>query len=72
LCSVLITTVTRHVSDVEPKSSRRRGAIAQAAREFGVTREHLSRVLHGHRESRSLTRRYAAWAAKNAQGEASK
>jgi hypothetical protein len=25
---------------------------------LGVTREHLSRVLHGHRESASLTRRF--------------
>ena len=32
---------------------------AAAARILGVTREHLSRVLHGHRESRSLRRRYA-------------
>ena len=31
-----------------------------AARELGVTREHLSRVLHGHRVSASLLRRYAA------------
>jgi CRP-like cAMP-binding protein len=34
--------------------------IQDAARSLGVTREHLSRVIHGHRESRSLRDRYAA------------
>jgi transcriptional regulator with XRE-family HTH domain len=34
--------------------------LTAAAKALGVTREHLSRVLHGHRESRSLLRRYAA------------
>jgi transcriptional regulator with XRE-family HTH domain len=33
--------------------------LGEAAQKLGVTREHLSRVLHGHRESRSLTRRFA-------------
>lgn len=37
-----------------------RGFIALASRELGVTREHLSRVLHGHRQSQSLTARYTA------------
>lgn len=30
----------------------------EAARRLGVTREHLNRVLNGHRESRSLIARY--------------
>jgi hypothetical protein len=34
--------------------------ITDAARHLGVTREHLSRVLHGHRESRSLRARFTA------------
>jgi CRP-like cAMP-binding protein len=33
--------------------------ITDAARHLGVTREHLSRVIHGHRESRSLRARYS-------------
>ena len=33
--------------------------ITGAARLLGVTREHLSRVRHGHRHSRSLNHRYA-------------
>lgn len=39
----------------------RRGVrtITEAARALGVTREHLSRVIHGHRHSRSLTARYS-------------
>ncbi len=36
-----------------------RMTLTAAARLLGVTREHLSRVLHGHRISASLTRRYA-------------
>jgi len=31
--------------------------VTTAAMRLGVTREHLSRVLHGHRESRDLLRR---------------
>lgn len=38
----------------------RRITLTQAAAQLGVTREHLSRVLNGHRESRSLTRRFHA------------
>ena len=33
---------------------------AAAAQRLGVTREHLNRVLRGHRQSRSLLRRYQA------------
>jgi len=33
---------------------------AAAAHRLGVTREHLNRVLRGHRQSRSLLRRYQA------------
>lgn len=49
--------MTRHTAQIEPKS---RPAIptAQAARELGVSREHLSRVLHGHRQSVRLMGRY--------------
>lgn len=32
---------------------------SMAARSLGVTREHLSRVLHGHRQSRRLLARHA-------------
>lgn len=35
-------------------------SITASAAKLGVTREHLSRVLHGHRESASLTRRFRA------------
>ena len=40
---------------VKPKSII---TTTDAARTLGVTREHLSRVLHGHRQSRSLSSRY--------------
>ena len=45
----LAPTVTNH------KFSQR-----AAAQRLGVTREHLNRVLRGHRQSRSLIRRYQA------------
>lgn len=45
------TALARHEA---PKS------LAEVARRLGVTREHLSRVLHGHRQSASLTRRFRA------------
>jgi DNA-binding phage protein len=38
----------------------RTGTISEAARILGCTREHLRRVLNGHRSSRSLTARYEA------------
>jgi hypothetical protein len=38
----------------------RKLTVGEAAERLGRTREHLSRVLHGHRPSRSLTRRYAS------------
>jgi len=34
--------------------------VTDAAKRLGVTRTHLSLVIHGHRQSRSLTQRYAA------------
>lgn len=34
--------------------------ITAAAQQLGVTRTHLSLVIHGHRQSRSLTARYTA------------
>ena len=34
------------------------GTLTEASARLGVTREHLSRVLHGHRQSASLTRRF--------------
>lgn len=34
--------------------------LTDAARTLGVSREHLSRVLHGHRQSRSLTKRFTS------------
>ena len=47
----------------EPKPPRSSGfTLTAAARALGVTREHLSRVIHGHRPSRSLTRRYTVLA----------
>lgn len=36
--------------------------LTAAAKMLGVTREHLSRVLHGHRQSRRLLQRYAVMA----------
>ncbi len=41
---------------VKPK----RLTVTRAALLLGVTRPHLSYVLHGHRKSRSLMRRYRA------------
>ena len=47
----------------EPVKAKKTGTplrtITESARILGVTREHLSRVLHGHRDSRSLSRRFA-------------
>jgi len=43
------------------KSKRRKPTITRAAQELGVTRVHLSFVIHGHRSSRSLSARYQAW-----------
>lgn len=42
---------------IYPSEKQSRG-LTLAARELGVTREHLSRVLHGRRISASLLRRY--------------
>ena len=62
--------VTRHLDKqirrqqrtLKPKIQATRAAalhnISRDAAVLGVTREHLSRVLHGHRISASLTRRY--------------
>jgi len=51
--------VTRHSVKSKPeKVTIKRVTISSKARQLGVTREHLSRVLHGHRQSRSLMRRY--------------
>lgn len=45
----------------QPKAPRSSGiTLTESARKLGVTREHLSRVLHGHRISASLRRRYEA------------
>jgi DNA-binding phage protein len=44
---------------VTPKARRFRG-ITKAARELGVDRTHLYRVLKGQRQSRALIRRYKA------------
>lgn len=41
-----------------PKSVTPRLTVTKAAELLGVHRVHLSRVLHHHRQSRSLTRRY--------------
>jgi transcriptional regulator with XRE-family HTH domain len=38
-----------------------RRSLRQAARDLGVNHGHLSRVLRGERESRSLLARYEAW-----------
>jgi plasmid maintenance system antidote protein VapI len=50
--------------DQEPKQVKPakplRLTITAAALALGVTRTHLSLVIHGHRQSRSLTARYAA------------
>ena len=62
--------VTRHLDKqirrqqrtLKPKIQATRAAalrnISRDAAVLGVTREHLSRVIHGHRVSASLTRRY--------------
>ena len=47
---------TQTVKPVKP----RKWTITAAAKSLGVTRTHLSLVLHGHRQSRSLTARYTA------------
>jgi len=45
-------------NESEPKRRVRFPGICAAARELGVTREHLYRVLSGQRVSHSLLRRY--------------
>lgn len=55
--------VTRHNKTSELRNARRskgkmKTTVTAAAIQLGVSREHLSRVLHGHRESRSLQSRY--------------
>ena len=53
--------VTRNESPSKEKTLTPRARIAgltHAARSLGVSRTHLSLVLHGHRESKSLTKRY--------------
>lgn len=52
--------ITRNHENSKPKAITRRrirGVVA-AAKELGVTKTHLSLVLHGHRESHSLLKRY--------------
>lgn len=49
-----------------PQQKRRRKkdgivGLNAAARALGISRGHLSRVLHGHRTSPRLARQYAAW-----------
>lgn len=52
-------TVTRHSVNSKPKKvTSKRVSIASKARQLGVTREHLSRVIHGHRISRRLMERF--------------
>ncbi len=41
--------------------------VATSAERLGVTREHLSRVLHGHRVSRRLTKRFHELTGANAE-----
>lgn len=43
------------------KPPTRKPTLTRAAQELCVTRTHLSLVLHGHRESKRLKVRYAAW-----------
>lgn len=52
--------VTRHKlkSDTRHRKASTGISLTHAAKELGVTREHLSRVLHGHRQSISLTKRF--------------
>jgi len=47
---------TQSVKPVQPKKL----TVTAAAKTLGVTRTHLSLVLHGHRQSRRLTARYTA------------
>jgi hypothetical protein len=44
----------------QSEESKRRLSQAEAARRLQVSKFHLNRVLRGHRQSRSLTRRYHA------------
>ena len=56
-----ITAIQIHIDgrQVYPADKPSRG-LTEAARTLGVTREHLSRVLHGHRVSARLLRRFSA------------
>lgn len=67
--------VTRNKPADNPKQNLRglriRG-LSDAARKLGVSRTHLSLVLHGHRESASLSRRYRELAGKAAASKAGK
>ena len=53
--------VTRHdmQNNLKGPGKSRPISLTAAAQKLGVTREHLSRVLHGHRVSKSLCRRFA-------------
>lgn len=50
----------KHKSDTRRPRASNHIPLTEAAVLLNVTREHLSRVLHGHRESASLTRRFRA------------
>ena len=53
--------MTSHVEQKDLKPFRKSSGISltEAARHLGVTREHLSRVMHGHRVSARLLKRYS-------------
>lgn len=52
--------MTRHELNTPRRPMSRRITLTEAAAILGVTREHLSRVLNGHRESKRLTHRFHA------------
>jgi hypothetical protein len=61
---MMSVTVTVSVKNGKRKKRGRWPAdlltVTKAAKKLGVSRGHLSYVLHGHRESRPLLRRYRA------------
>lgn len=53
------------VKNYKPRGATRWPGVCAAARDLGVTYQHLTRVLNGERTSPGLIQRYAKWVKKN-------
>lgn len=61
----MITRNQRRDNPKEDLRNLRIKGVCDAARKLGVSKTHLSLVLHGHRKSKSLTQRYRELTAKH-------